>query len=76
MATLTFDIPDAKWPAFKEAFLESHNVPIDRETGEPTMSENAWVKEWGRLMYIAAARQGAKRVRDKAYPVTFEPEIT
>jgi hypothetical protein len=76
MVSVTFNIPDEKYAAFEEAFLECHNVPVDRETGEPTMSNRAWVKEWGRRMYVAAARQGAKRVRDKAHPVTFTPEIT
>lgn len=76
MATLTFEIPDEKYAAFEEAFIECHNVPVDIETGEPTMSRRAWIKEWGRLQYVAAARQGAKRVRDKTYPVTFAPEIT
>lgn len=75
MASLTFNIPDEKYPIFEEAFLECHNIPVDRETGEPTMSAGAWVKEWGRLMYVAAFRQGLKRVRDKAHPITFDPEI-
>jgi hypothetical protein len=72
---MKFSISDAKWPTFREAFLECHKVPVDQETGEPTMSDAEWIKEWGRRMYVAAARQGANRVRDKLYPVVFDPEI-
>jgi hypothetical protein len=75
MKSITFNIPDAKWPVFKKAFLEVHQVPVDHETGEPTMSETAWIKEWGRLMYVGVARQGLKRVRDKEHPVTENPNV-
>lgn len=75
MASVTFTIPDEKYDTFKEAFLEVHKVPLDPETGDPLMSDNAWVKEWGRLTYLGAIRQGLKRVRDKAYPIVFDPDI-
>ena len=75
MVSMRFDVSDEKWPTFKEAFIECHNVPVDPETGEPTMSEDDWIKEWGRLMYLSVVRQGLKRVRDKAHPVVFDPEI-
>lgn len=75
MATLTFEIPDEKYAAFEEAFIECHNVPVDIGTGEPTMSRRAWIKEWGRLQYVAVFRQGMKRVRDKAHPIVVDAEI-
>lgn len=75
MASVAFTIPDEKWATFKEAFLEVHNVPIDPETELPIMGDNAWIKEWGRLMYLSVIRQGFKLVRNKAHPVTHDPEI-
>jgi hypothetical protein len=72
---MTFTVSEENWSLFKEAFVEVHKVPIDPDTHEPTMTETQWVKEYGRLIYVAIIRQGLKRVRDKEYPVTNTPEI-
>lgn len=75
MVSVTYDIPDAKYPAFEAAFLEVHHVPLDPETHEPTMSNRAWIKECGRRWFLGVINQGARRVRDKAHPVTVDLEI-
>ena len=75
MASVTHTIEDEKYPEFLEAFLVNQPVPLDPQTSEPTMTDNQWVKEWGRIMYWNAYRHGLKRARDIAHPVVADPDI-
>lgn len=75
MATMTFEIDDLKYPEFLEAFLLCQPVPLDPDTGEPTMTDNQWVKEWGRLQYWSTYRLGRKRKRDQEHSEDADPEI-
>lgn len=75
MASVTFTIPNEKYAAFLSAFLSCHPVPLDPNTGKPTMTDNQWVKEWGRLQYWDSYRLGLKRARDREHPVQPDPEV-
>ena len=60
MASITFNIPDDKLPEFKLGFLKRHPVPIDIG-GNPTMTENQWLKQWGKQQYFQAYKTGKKQ---------------
>lgn len=75
MPSVTFTIAAEDYAEFKEAFLLCQNVPTDSDTGDPTMSDDQWIKEWGRRQYHDAYRLGRKQVRDRANPVVADPDI-
>lgn len=75
MPSVTFTIAAEDYVEFKEAFLLCYNVPIDRDTGDPVMADDQWIKEWGRRQYLAAYSLGRKQARDRANPVTQNPDI-
>ena len=54
---IVFIIDDLVYPEFKKDFLRERPIPPDS-----SMSEDEWVKEWGRLQYLTAAERG-KRIR-------------
>jgi hypothetical protein len=60
MATVVLTIDDLDMDDFKVGFLKAAPVPLD-ENGDPTMSENAWLKEWGRNQYFRTYRSGKTR---------------
>ena len=45
MPSITLSVSSENWDEFKEAFLLTHEVPLDPETQEPTMTEEQWIKE-------------------------------
>lgn len=61
MASITFNIPDDKLIEFKLGFLKRHPVPIDIE-GNPAMTDNQWIKEWGKQRYFRAYQTGKKQL--------------
>jgi len=75
MPSMTFTIAPEKYAEFKGAFLLAHNVPIDTDTQMPLMTEEEWIKEWGRRQYWQAYRAGRRLARDRANPYTTDPDI-
>ena len=57
MAQITYTISDSNLPEFKMGFLASKPVPTDDE-GNPIMSENAWIKEYGKRQFIREYKNG------------------
>ena len=75
MPSITFSIAAEDYDEFKEAFLLCQMVPVDDATGDPIMTDNQWIKEWGRRQYHDAYRLGRRIVRDRANPMTQDPDI-
>ena len=82
MASVTFEIPDAKFAEFKEAFLLGLPVPIRppdilnlKPEPVPEMTDNEWIKEAGRRFYIKAYRKGRAILRDQAHPAVVDDGI-
>lgn len=61
MASVNYTIPDNKLAEFKRGFLKCQTVPLDSE-GNPKMSENEWIKEWGRLQFVKAYQTGIRQI--------------
>lgn len=59
MAQITFNIPDNKLAAFKTGFLEEWPTPDG-------MSDNEWIKQWGKEQYIDAYKRGVRKLATKA----------
>ena len=57
MAQITYIISDDKLAEFKSGFLKHCPVPTNRN-GVPIMTENAWIKEWGKQKFIWAYKKG------------------
>ena len=66
MASITITIPDAKLTEFKSGFLKRQPVPVDNDTGEPEMSENAWIKEWVKQQLLHYYKSGKKQLAQEA----------
>jgi len=56
MAEITYTIPDEKLDEFKECFLLAEPKPTEID-GEP-ISDNAWIKKWGRMKFMQAYIKG------------------
>jgi len=69
---ITFTIPEAKVPSFRAGFLKVHPVPLDEETGEPTMGEAAWFKERVRKWVVVQVHIGNRQIAEEA--VTPDPD--
>lgn len=61
MASITFNIPNDKLLEFKLGFLKRHPVPVDISSN-PTMTENQWLKQWGKQQYFQAYQTGKKQL--------------
>jgi hypothetical protein len=61
MASITYTISDAKLAEFKLGFLKVVPVPTD-DLGNPTMSENAWIKEAGKKFFVDSYVAGKKLI--------------
>jgi len=75
MPSVILTIPDEHFAEFKAAFLIINAVPLNPSTGEPTMTDAQWIKEWGRQQYFAAYRYGRRALRDIAHPDSHNPDI-
>jgi hypothetical protein len=64
MAQFTFIISDEKLVEFQEAFLVARPIPRD-ENGIPTMSANAWMKQWGKTQLHNIYTQGRKMLAEQ-----------
>lgn len=53
---IIFIIDNLVYSEFKKDFLREH--PLPPESG---ISEDEWIKEWGRQQYIFAAERGKRR---------------
>lgn len=62
MPQIIYNIPTEKLEEFKIGFLKSSPVPIDDETGLLEMTENEWLKEWGRRMFLQAYKNGKQKL--------------
>lgn len=62
MASIIYTIPDELLPEFKKGFLKS--CPVFIEEGELPMSENQWIKEWGKRQFLRAYRKGIKQLAE------------
>jgi len=69
MTSLTLEIVD--FIEFKEGFLREHPIPTD-EGGSPTMSELAWIHEWGRQQYQFAYGRGKTKLAQDAATINSE----
>lgn len=69
MASVTFYIPDNKLDEFKAAFIRQFPVPIE----DPPLTENEWIKKWGRIQYLRAYRNGKNLLAADA--VNIDDEI-
>lgn len=58
MAEIKYTIPDDKIDEFKECFLLAEPKPIS-PVGE-VISDNAWIKKWGRMKFMQAYHKGKK----------------
>jgi len=54
---LTYTIDNAKFQAFKDAFLRADPVPTD-DDGNPEMSENDWIKAEGKKFFLEKYKNG------------------
>lgn len=61
MVSVTYTIPDEKFDEFKEAFIRAKPVPLDDDRN-PIMSENEWIKEWGRRAMFAIFSRGREEL--------------
>lgn len=75
MPSITLTVTQENWPEYLEAFLLVQPVPPDPETGEPSMTETQWAKEWLRRQAWAVYRAGRKRKRDIAHSEDADPDI-
>ena len=73
MPSVTYEIPADKFDQFKEAFFLAQPVPTD-ELGDPLMTENEWIKEWGLRQFKAMYRAGRKQVAIRANPATYDED--
>lgn len=55
MAKLIYTIPDEKLDEFKEGFLKCQPTPND-------MTDNEWIKKWGRIQFMQAYRIGKQQL--------------
>lgn len=62
MAQIIFDISDAKVPAFKAGFLKEWPTPEG-------MTDNQWIKQWGKEQYLNAYKRGLKTLAIEATEV-------
>lgn len=62
MAELIYTISDTKIIEFKEGFLKCCPVPVDVETGLPEMTENEWIKEWGKTQFLNMYKRGKRQI--------------
>lgn len=67
MASITFNISDDKLSEFKLGFLKRHPVPMDID-GNPIMTENQWLKQWGKNQYFQAYQTGKKQLAYEGEP--------
>ena len=76
MAQVTFTIDDANLAEFKTGFLRTRPVPLDT-SGNPTMTENNWIREFGRRVYMNQYRRGKQEIAETAtVPVVDETIIS
>ena len=69
-ATFPITVPDDKVAEFKVGFLKQNPVPLDEETGQPTMTENAWIKQSVIDMVYQIYLQGKDKLsREASYVV-------
>ena len=68
MPDFVFTIPEDKFLEFKEAFLKENPLPIDSN-----MTEDEWMREWGRNQYLAAIERGKKRLVQES--ISVDPSI-
>lgn len=55
MSKITFTISEDKFEEFKEGFLKCQPTPKD-------MTDNEWIKEWGKQQYIRVYRIGKQQI--------------
>jgi len=67
MITIAFDIKDLDYLDFKESFLRENPLP-----GDSFLTEDEWIKEWGRMQYLSAVERGKKRLAEN---VVVDPGI-
>ena len=76
MAQITFTIDDANLQEFKLGFLKSRPVPLDA-SGNPTMTENACIREFGKRVYMNQYQRGKRAIASEATaPVVDETIVT
>jgi hypothetical protein len=61
MAQITYTIPTGKLSEFKIGFLRCYPIPLD-EHQQPIMTENEWIKEWGKRQFLKAYRSGKQQL--------------
>jgi len=73
MAKITFTIDDNKLEEFKSGFLKENPVPGLAPKEEKQLTEDQWIKEWGRLQYIRAYKRGKRKIAEDT--MSLEQEI-
>lgn len=74
MAQITFTIPDAKLSEFKTGFLKARPVPLN-PSGEPTMTENQWIKKCGKEFYYRSYYRGKRLLWAESHEPGVDPDI-
>ncbi len=67
MVDIVLTIKDSKVDEFREGFLKQNPVPLDDETGEPTMGDLDWFKESIRLWALRIYKQGKMKLLQDTY---------
>lgn len=75
MLSITRKISDSKLAEFKTGFLRVHRVPVD-EYGDPIMTEEEWIAEWGLRQYIRAYKEGKRQIAQQKTKPIFEDVIS
>ena len=65
MAKLIYIIPDEKLDEFKKGFLKCQPTPND-------MTDNEWIKKWGRIQFMQAYRIGKQQLAREQASVESE----
>jgi hypothetical protein len=75
MPSIALTIATEDWDEYRLAFLAVYPVPLDPDTGEPTMTETQWVKDKIGQLAWEPYRLGMKRLRDREHPANADPDI-
>lgn len=69
MAKITYTINDSKLDEFKTGFFVFVPVPTDAN-GKPEMTENQWIRQWGKMQFLNAYKKGKMMLAHKAVKLT------
>lgn len=70
MSTKTLNIEILDWEDFQLGYLKNNPVPVDEETGEPTMTVEEWIKTKMKNEIFALYKAGKNKIAEElAVPV-------